>query len=256
MWTPFLARNDSNQRTPHAHGQSDCVHTSAVMSTILHGAKSQSTTVNDATRFKSIPTSVHKYPRSVTCQTPRCPNTISPQSVPDEIQRIATKHAFQRHKVRREKCETYNPHPAVLELMTCDGHQAALAFFVWWEIPVVCATLQISCHNALLVQSRCLSLFVERNTTKIAPSRSSFGDGLRRKSAANLANFWRDGIHCNCLPGNICNFSISTHRERICHEHRERTTYCYMRVHQNGTKIEIQNGSSCRRHTSNASSRK
>ena len=52
---------------------------------------SVSNTVRNATRFRSIPSSIQKYPPSVSCHAPRCPNIISQQSAVDKIQRVATK---------------------------------------------------------------------------------------------------------------------------------------------------------------------
>ena len=63
MWTPFLAQNDSNQKTPHAHVQSERDHTSAVKSTSLHGAKSQSSTPSrmpqDSSPYQPVSTNTH-----------------------------------------------------------------------------------------------------------------------------------------------------------------------------------------------------
>ena len=48
-----------------------CVHTSSDKSTRYQ--VSVSNTVREATGFRSIPTNIHKYPRSVSCHVPRCP---------------------------------------------------------------------------------------------------------------------------------------------------------------------------------------
>ena len=52
----------------------------------LQSTESQSAvsnTVTEATGFRSIPTSIHKYPRSVSCHAPRC--SIPSQHIPHQM---------------------------------------------------------------------------------------------------------------------------------------------------------------------------
>ena len=71
MWWHLFSLEMIRTRGRHAHVQSECVHTSAVKSTKYQVPVSN--TVREATGFRSTPTSIHKYPRSVSCHVPRCP---------------------------------------------------------------------------------------------------------------------------------------------------------------------------------------
>ena len=71
--TPFLTRNDSKQRTACASSVRVCPDVCCEICTSTRYQVSVSNTVREATGFRSIPTSIHKYPRSVSCHVPRCP---------------------------------------------------------------------------------------------------------------------------------------------------------------------------------------
>ena len=76
LMTPFLTRNDSNQRTPHAHVQSECcAHTSAVKSTVLQFYAVPSLSQEHRRGFRRVQTGSRNYPRPVSCHVPRCPQT-------------------------------------------------------------------------------------------------------------------------------------------------------------------------------------
>ena len=71
--TPFLTRSDSNQRTACARSVRVCPHVCCQVYKSPRYQVTVSNTVREATGFRSIPTSIHKYPRSVSCHVPRCP---------------------------------------------------------------------------------------------------------------------------------------------------------------------------------------
>ena len=60
--TPFLTRNDSNQRTACARSVRVCPHVCCQVYKSTRYQVSVSNTVKEATGFRSIPTSIHKYP--------------------------------------------------------------------------------------------------------------------------------------------------------------------------------------------------
>ena len=84
--TPFFLfpRDDSNQRTSHALVQSECVHTSAVKSSLLHvyTAPSLSQQHRRGLHRVRVQVQVHNHeqpraPRPVSCHVPRLLNTNS-----------------------------------------------------------------------------------------------------------------------------------------------------------------------------------
>ena len=73
VMTPFFTRNHSNQRTPCARSVRVSPHDCCQVYKSTVYQVSESNTVTEATGFRSIPTSIHKYPCSVSCHVPRCP---------------------------------------------------------------------------------------------------------------------------------------------------------------------------------------
>ena len=80
----LFPRDDSNQRTSHAHVQSECVHTSAFKSAVLQVNTAPSLSqwhrqgsTGSESRYRSTPTSNCPYPRPVACHVPRLLNTNS-----------------------------------------------------------------------------------------------------------------------------------------------------------------------------------
>ena len=68
----LFTRSLSNQRTACARSVSVNPHVRCQAYKSTTYQVSASNTVTEATGFSSIPTSIHKYPRSVSCHTPRC----------------------------------------------------------------------------------------------------------------------------------------------------------------------------------------
>ena len=72
----------------HAHVQSVCPHVCCQVTSL------RNTNIWKATGFRSIPASVQKYPRSVSCHVPRCPIPPQHNSHRMSIQRVATELRF------------------------------------------------------------------------------------------------------------------------------------------------------------------
>ena len=82
--TPFLTQNDSNQRTACTRSVRVSPHVCCqVYTSTKRYQVSVSNTVTEPTGFRSIPTSIHKYPCSVACHAPRC--SIPSQHIPHQV---------------------------------------------------------------------------------------------------------------------------------------------------------------------------
>ena len=77
MWnsatTPFLSGNHSNQRTAWRRPVKVSLHVCCQVYKSRRYQVSVSNTVTEATRFRSISSSIHKHPCSVSYHVPRCP---------------------------------------------------------------------------------------------------------------------------------------------------------------------------------------
>ena len=105
----------------HEHVQFTVVHTSVVKSTKY--PVSVSSAVTEAIGFISIPTSIHKYPSSVSCRVPTLPNTVPAHITPNETQRVATKHVFHQTPLSEMMSATISSQWNVLRQMLVPSAQ-------------------------------------------------------------------------------------------------------------------------------------
>ena len=99
----FFTRIYSNQRDcMRTFSQSESTHVCCQVHKSTRYQVSVSNTVTEATRFRSIPTSIHKYPMFRLVPCPTLPNTVSTHFTPDETQRAAIKNTFFHQHPSRE----------------------------------------------------------------------------------------------------------------------------------------------------------